>query len=173
MLGLVNGSFYALLSLGLAVIFGLLGVVNFAHGAFYMLGALAAYFGLRVLGITYGGALLLRPVGVGLWGSHAAPVATASVSSRTRVWTVVDVWNCADRRGHHAQPVRCLRQVLSGAGAPAGRLQPRFHDVAHLSRVGGAGVGDGVRPDLVPDRAHSPGREAASGDRERATGAGI
>ncbi|MEO6361781.1 MAG: branched-chain amino acid ABC transporter permease, partial [Caldimonas sp.] len=52
MLGLVNGSFYALLSLGLAVIFGLLGVVNFAHGAFYMLGAYAAYVGLDTLGIN-------------------------------------------------------------------------------------------------------------------------
>ena len=49
-LGLVNGSFYALLSLGLAVIFGLLGVVNFAHGAFYMLGAFAAYIGLQTFG---------------------------------------------------------------------------------------------------------------------------
>jgi branched-chain amino acid transport system permease protein len=49
---LVNGSFYALLSLGLAVIFGLLGVVNFAHGAFYMLGAFAAYIGLQFLGVN-------------------------------------------------------------------------------------------------------------------------
>ena len=68
MLGLVNGSFYALLSLGLAVIFGLLGVVNFAHGAFYMLGAFAAYFGLQFLGINYWWALLLAPLAVGLLG---------------------------------------------------------------------------------------------------------
>jgi len=68
MLGLVNGSFYALLSLGLAVIFGLLGVVNFAHGAFYMLGAFAAYFGLQFLGINYWWALLLAPLMVGLLG---------------------------------------------------------------------------------------------------------
>jgi branched-chain amino acid transport system permease protein len=68
MLGLVNGSFYALLSLGLAVIFGLLGVVNFAHGAFYMLGAFAAYIGLESLGINYWWALLLAPLTVGLLG---------------------------------------------------------------------------------------------------------
>jgi branched-chain amino acid transport system permease protein len=68
MLGLVNGSFYALLSLGLAVIFGLLGVVNFAHGAFYMLGAFAAYVGLEYLGINYWWALLLAPLAVGLLG---------------------------------------------------------------------------------------------------------
>jgi branched-chain amino acid transport system permease protein len=68
MLGLVNGSFYALLSLGLAVIFGLLGVVNFAHGAFYMLGAFAAYVGLQFLGVGYWWALLLAPLAVGLLG---------------------------------------------------------------------------------------------------------
>jgi branched-chain amino acid transport system permease protein len=68
MLGLVNGSFYALLSLGLAVIFGLLGVVNFAHGAFYMLGAFAAYFGLEFLGVNYWWALLLAPLAVGILG---------------------------------------------------------------------------------------------------------
>jgi branched-chain amino acid transport system permease protein len=63
-LGLVNGSFYALLSLGLAVIFGLLGVVNFAHGAFYTLGAFAALLGLQWLGINYWVALLLAPLAV-------------------------------------------------------------------------------------------------------------
>jgi branched-chain amino acid transport system permease protein len=68
MLGLVNGSFYALLSLGLAVIFGLLGVVNFAHGAFYMLGAFAAYVGLQFFGVNYWCALLLAPLAVGLLG---------------------------------------------------------------------------------------------------------
>jgi branched-chain amino acid transport system permease protein len=68
MLGLVNGSFYALLSLGLAVIFGLLGVVNFAHGAFYMLGAFAAYVGLEVLGVNYWWALLLAPLSVAILG---------------------------------------------------------------------------------------------------------
>jgi branched-chain amino acid transport system permease protein len=68
MLGLVNGSFYALLSLGLAVIFGLLGVVNFAHGAFYMLGAFAAYIGLQFLGVNYWCALVLAPLAVGFLG---------------------------------------------------------------------------------------------------------
>jgi branched-chain amino acid transport system permease protein len=67
-LGLVNGSFYAMLSLGLAVIFGLLGVVNFAHGAFYMLGAYAAYVGLDSLGINYWFALVLSPLLVGALG---------------------------------------------------------------------------------------------------------
>lgn len=68
LLGLVNGAFYAMLSLGLAVIFGLLGVVNFAHGALYMLGAFAAWIMLDKFGINYWAALLLAPLTVGLLG---------------------------------------------------------------------------------------------------------
>ncbi|HEX9139268.1 MAG TPA: branched-chain amino acid ABC transporter permease [Steroidobacteraceae bacterium] len=68
MLGLVNGSFYAMLSLGLAVIFGLLGVVNFAHGAFYTLGAFIALLALKLLGVNYWAALVLAPLVVGLIG---------------------------------------------------------------------------------------------------------
>ena len=68
MLGLVNGSFYAMLSLGLAVIFGLMGVVNFAHGAFYTLGAFAALLGLQLLGINYWVALIAAPLVVGAVG---------------------------------------------------------------------------------------------------------
>ncbi|MGE0852019.1 MAG: branched-chain amino acid ABC transporter permease [Hyphomicrobiaceae bacterium] len=67
-IGLVNGCFYAMLSLGLAVIFGLLNVINFAHGAVYMLGAFAAYLGARWLGINYWVALLVVPVVVGAFG---------------------------------------------------------------------------------------------------------
>ena len=68
LLGLVNGSFYAMLSLGLAVIFGLLGVVNFAHGALYMLGAYVAWFTQDRWGVSYWWALLLGPLLVGLVG---------------------------------------------------------------------------------------------------------
>ena len=68
MLGLVNGAFYAMLSLGLAVIFGLLGIVNFAHGALYMLGAFAAWILLDLFGINYWAALILAPLAVGILG---------------------------------------------------------------------------------------------------------
>ena len=68
LLGLVNGAFYALLSLGLAVIFGLLGIVNFAHGALYMLGAFVAWILLDQLGIGYWYALILAPLIVGALG---------------------------------------------------------------------------------------------------------
>jgi branched-chain amino acid transport system permease protein len=68
LLGLVNGAFYAMLSLGLAVIFGLLGIVNFAHGALYMLGAFAAWILLDKFGLNYWYALVLAPLIVGTFG---------------------------------------------------------------------------------------------------------
>ncbi|MES2977090.1 MAG: ABC transporter permease [Pseudomonadota bacterium] len=68
LIGLINGSFYAMLSLGLAVIFGLLNIVNFTHGAQYMLGAVCAYILLSALGIGYWGALILSPLIIGLIG---------------------------------------------------------------------------------------------------------
>src|SRR3978361_1733224 len=68
LLGLVNGSFYAMLSLGLAVIFGLLGIVNFAHGALYMIGAYVAWIGASRFGINYWMSLLLAPLLFGALG---------------------------------------------------------------------------------------------------------
>ncbi len=68
LIGLINGSFYALLSLGLAVIFGMLNIINFAHGAQYMLGAFAAYLLLQLTGIGYWPALILAPIIVGIIG---------------------------------------------------------------------------------------------------------
>tara|TARA_R110000796_G_scaffold13464_8_gene43483 strand:- start:816 stop:1703 length:888 start_codon:yes stop_codon:yes gene_type:complete len=68
LLGLINGSFYAVLSLGLAVIFGLLNIINFAHGALYMAGAFVAWMLLNYLGIGYWPALVLAPLIVGALG---------------------------------------------------------------------------------------------------------
>jgi len=68
LLGLVNGSFYAMLSLGLAVIFGLLNVINFAHGALYMMGAFLAWIGMTYFGLSYWSMLVLAPLIVGLLG---------------------------------------------------------------------------------------------------------
>lgn len=68
MLGLINGAFYALLSLGLAVIFGLLKIVNFTHGAQYMLGAFVALLGMQYLGINYWAAIIIVPLVVGALG---------------------------------------------------------------------------------------------------------
>ena len=68
LLGLVNGSFYAILSLGLAVIFGMLNIINFAHGALYMMGAFLAWMGLEYLGLNYWVMLLAAPLLVGVLG---------------------------------------------------------------------------------------------------------
>ena len=68
LIGLINGSFYALLSLGLAVIFGLLNIINFTHGAQYMLGAFVAYLSLSFLGLNYWVSLILTPILVGVSG---------------------------------------------------------------------------------------------------------
>jgi branched-chain amino acid transport system permease protein len=68
MLGLINGAFYAMLSLGLAVIFGLLNIINFAHGALYMMGAFVAWFLLQYLGLGYWWALVIAPIVVGAFG---------------------------------------------------------------------------------------------------------
>ena len=68
LIGLINGSFYALLSLGLAVIFGMLNIINFSHGAQYMMGAFAAYLMLKYSGLGYWPALIVAPLVVGLTG---------------------------------------------------------------------------------------------------------
>ena len=68
LLGLINGAFYALLSLGLAVIFGLMNVINFTHGAQYMMGAFASWMLLQYAGIPYWGALVLAPLLIGITG---------------------------------------------------------------------------------------------------------
>jgi branched-chain amino acid transport system permease protein len=68
LVGLINGSFYALLSLGLAVIFGMLNIINFAHGALYMMGAFCAYFLLNLAGLGYWPALIIAPIVVGIFG---------------------------------------------------------------------------------------------------------
>src|SRR5690606_2216295 len=68
LIGLINGSFYALLSLGLAVIFGLLNIINFTHGAQYMMGAFVAWLLLNKLGVGYWWSLLIAPIVVGVSG---------------------------------------------------------------------------------------------------------
>src|SRR6188508_1104178 len=68
LIGLINGSFYALLSLGLAVIFGMLNIINFSHGAQYMMGAFVAFLLLQYSGLNYWWALLIATVVVGFTG---------------------------------------------------------------------------------------------------------
>ena len=81
-LGLMNGCFYAVLSLGLSVIFGLLNVINFTHGAFFMLGALFAWMGTNYLGLGYWPMLVVAPFVAGALGwSSSGPCCAGSTSS--------------------------------------------------------------------------------------------
>ncbi len=93
LLGLINGSFYAMLSLGLAVIFGLLNIINFAHGAQYMMGAFGAYLLLNnpYFSIGYWPALILSPIVVGLFGVllERNLLSQLNVKSKTRSFTVI------------------------------------------------------------------------------------
>src|SRR5712672_4706417 len=68
LVGLINGAFYAMLSLGLAVIFGLLNIINFTHGAQYMMGAFCAWFLLTKVGVGYWWSLLIAPIVIGAFG---------------------------------------------------------------------------------------------------------
>ena len=94
LLGLINGAFYAMLSLGLSVIFGLLNIINFAHGALYMMGAFVAYFLLQWAGLGYWWALLAAPIVVGLvgiaWSLRARRSRDVRVVSRCSRGFVVD-----------------------------------------------------------------------------------
>jgi branched-chain amino acid transport system permease protein len=106
MLGIVNGAFYAMLSLGLAVIFGLMGVVNFAHGAFYALGSFAALLALKWLAIDYWWALGLAPLTVGIIGMLVERVLL--------------------RRLHRLDPLYGLLLTFGLALIIEGTLQPSF-----------------------------------------------
>jgi branched-chain amino acid transport system permease protein len=97
LLGLVNGAFYAMLSLGLAVIFGLLDIVNFAHGALYMLGAFSAWIMNGQMGVNYWFALMLAPLVVGILGVVIErTVPQTPVRAGPVVWPVADLWAVTD-----------------------------------------------------------------------------
>ena len=83
LVGLINGSFYAILSLGLAIIFGLLNIINFAHGAQYMMGAFIAWLALTKFNVNYWVALIAAPLLVGLFGSSSNAPCCASCTSST------------------------------------------------------------------------------------------
>ena len=114
MLGLINGAFYALLSLGLAVIFGLLNIINFAHGALFMLGAFVAWGLLQYLGIGYWAALVLAPIILGAFGVVLERVLIKRLArARPPVRAAADVRLRAGHRGPDAQPVRQFRRAVS------------------------------------------------------------
>ena len=174
MLGLVNGAFYAMLSLGLAVIFGLLDIVNFAHGALYMLGAFAAWIMLDQFGINYWLALMLAPlVSRCARGGHRARLSQAPVRARPAVRAAADLRPGADVRGHVSRAVWRVGPELPGTRTAVRRDQSRLHGPAQLPRLGRPRLAGGLPGHLVPDRAHPAGRLPACRHRERQAGAGL
>ncbi len=171
LLGLVNGSFYAMLSLGLAVIFGLLNVINFAHGALYMLGAFLAWMGLAYLGMNYWAMLLLAPLVVGVFG-----IVIERLLLQWHLYKLDHLYGLLLTFGLTLViegVFRCFYGVcgpaLPDARRPARRHQPRLHDPAELPRLGGGGIAGGVPGDLVRDREDPPRRPAARRHREPAS----
>jgi branched-subunit amino acid ABC-type transport system permease component len=99
LVGLINGSFYAILSLGLSIIFGLLGIVNLTQGAFYMVGAFFAWMLLQWLGVGYWGALILAPLGVAAIGAAGHESVISAFVAPPRAVSDVKVTKCIHEHG--------------------------------------------------------------------------
>ena len=113
LVGLINGSFYALLSLGLAVIFGMLNIINFAHGALYMMGAFCAYFLLNLTGIGYWSALIIAPIVVGIFGMILERTMLQWLAGpRPSLRPAADLRHRADHPGRVPELFRLLRPAL-------------------------------------------------------------
>ncbi len=137
LIGLINGSFYALLSLGLAVIFGLLNIINFTHGAQYMMGAFVAYLMLNKLGIGYWWALLIAPIVVGATGVLIERLMLSRLYQLDHLYGLLLTFGLAliiqglfrNEYGSSGQPYAIPTQLLGAA-------EPRLHVPAQLSRLG-------------------------------------
>jgi branched-subunit amino acid ABC-type transport system permease component len=130
LLGLVNGSFYAILSLGLAVIFGLLNVINFAHGALFMMGAVTTWMAMNYLGINYWLMLVLAPLVVGIFGVVIERLLLRWIYKLDHLYGLLLTLGLT--LVIEGRVPLCLRRVGPGlrhARAAARRHQPGLHDV--------------------------------------------
>ncbi len=122
LLGLINGSFYAMLSLGLAVIFGLLNIINFTHGAQYMMGAFGAYFLLQYAGLSYWWALVMSPLLVGATGIVIERLMLKHLYKLDHLYGLLLTFGLAliiegllrNEYGSSGQPYRIPEQLLGG-----------------------------------------------------------
>ena len=172
LLGLINGSFYALLSLGLAVIFGMLNIINFTHGAQYMMGAFAAYLLLQHAGINYWAALVIAPILVGLTGILIERLFLQHLRKLDPLYGLLLTFGLAlVIEGLFRNYLRFLRPALSGAGFAARRPQSRLHVPAQLSRLGDRVVAGGLSCHLVCDRADAARLLSARGHGKPGAGA--
>jgi hypothetical protein len=169
LLGLINGAFYAMLSLGLAVIFGMLNVINFTHGAQYMMGAFAAWLLLGILDVPFWASLVLAPILVGLFGVVLERAdAEAHLPSRPSLRLPADLRPRPDHR--RAVPVEMGFRRRAVSGADPGRHRSRLHGDADLSSLRRGGGARDLPCHLVRHRAHQARRLSAGGDGESHAG---
>ena len=159
LIGLINGSFYALLSLGLAVIFGMLNIINFSHGAQYMMGAFAAYLLLQYSGLGYWPALIIAPILVGITGIIIERLFLQWLYKLDHLYGLLLTFGLALIFEGVA------RNYFGSAGLPytvpgfaAGRPQSRLHVPAQLPRVGDRRLAHCLLRHLVCHRAHAARR---------------
>ena len=162
LIGLINGSFYALLSLGLAVIFGMLNIINFSHGAQYMMGAFAAYLILQYSGLGYWPALIIAPILVGITGIIVERLFLQWLYKLDHLYGLLLTFGLALIFEGVA------RNYFGSAGLPytvpeslAGRPQSRLHVPAQLPRLGDRRLTHGLHRHLVRHRAHAARRISA------------
>jgi len=136
LIGLINGAFYAMLSLGLSVIFGLLNIINFAHGALYMTGAFAAYFLLQWAGLGYWWSLLLAPIAVGLLGVVLEKTMLKRLYHLDHLYGLLLTFGIAliIQGASGTSSGRRACRTRSRASSPAATTS--LHVPAHVSRVG-------------------------------------
>ena len=172
LLGLINGAFYAMLSLGLAIIFGMLNIINFAHGALFMAGAFVAWMLLNYLGIGYYPALVLAPLIVGCFGVVMERTIIAPLYRLDHIYGLLLTFGVA-------LVIEGLFRNVNGSAGPAlsdsalarRRNPARVHVPAELSRLRPADRRRDLFRDVDRDREDEPRRDASRGDGERAPGA--
>ena len=167
LIGLINGSFYALLSLGLAVIFGMLNIINFAHGAQYMLGAFAAFFLLQYAGLGYWWAIVIAPIAVGITGIIVERLFLQWLYKLDHLYGLLLTFGLA------LIIEGFFRNFFGSSGLPysvpavaARRPEPGLHVPAQLPRLGGGVLAGDLPAHLVRDRAHPARRLSARGHRK-------
>ncbi len=174
LIGLINGAFYAMLSLGLAVIFGLLNIINFTHGAQYMLGAFCAWFLLERWGIGYWWSLLLAPLAVAATGVIIERTMLSRLYKLDHLYgLVVDVRHRAHDPGRFHALLRKRRTAVSPAGGVQRRVRSGLHVPAQIPRVGDRRLGDHLLWHLVRHRAHQARVIPASGNGESGARSGF
>ena len=152
MLGLVNGCFYAMLSLGLAIIFGMLNIINFAHGALYMMGAVFTWIALTQFGISYWWSLLLVPLVIALFGVVVERTMLRRLYKLDNLYGLLLTFGIAlVMEGFFRHRYGVSGTSLFHSGCVRGSIQPGIHVPAEIPRVGHRRLAADVLCHLVRD----------------------